>query len=305
MEGPYRKETGIDVDYDSTGSTHGVKQMIDKTYTIGFTHTPMKEELRKKAKEAGGEVLHIPVVLCGVVPVYNVKELAGKPPLNFTADVLAKIFMGDVTTWDHEDLKKINPGVKLPPTKIVVVHRGDSSGTTFIFTDYLYGASELWQKKMGPPRNEIKWPVGVGMLRNNGVATRVPRTEGAIGYVDLLFAKARNLSYGAVENTDKTAFIHAEPENLTAAAQTMAGKVPDDLTFKLTNKPGKTTYPICGAVWAVCYQKQPAADQKMVVDFLHYITHEGQKLAKARTYAPLPDILVQRVDEKLKSITVQ
>ena len=134
------------------------------------------------------------------------------------------------------------------------------------------------------------------------MAARVPRVEGAIGYVDLLFAKSRSIAYGAVQNKDRTAFIHAEPENLTAAAKTLINNIPEDLTFSLTSKPGTNSYPISGAVWAVCYQNQPESTQKTVVDFLHWVTHEGQQFTKDRTYASLPDEFVKRVEEKLKLI---
>ena len=177
-----------------------------------------------------------------------------------------------------------------------------------IFAEYLHEASKAWrdaEKDIGEPSNSLKWPVGEGMKRNNGVAAYVVSTEGAIGYVDLLHALANNISYGAVQNKDNL-YIHAEPKNMTAAAKGLATKINDDLTFKLTNKSGKEAYPICGAVWAVCYQNQPAATQKMVADFLHWVTHEGQEFAEARTYAPLPDDLIERVDQKIKSIkTVQ
>jgi phosphate transport system substrate-binding protein len=298
----YRKEKGVEVDYESTGSTNGVKRMIERKYAIAFTHTPMTEGQREKARGEGGEVVHIPVVLCAVVPVYNVKGLKDKPPLRFTGGVLADIFLGKIGKWNDPALKKLNQGVDLPDAGITVVHRADSSGTTFIFADYLHGASAAWQGQIGPARSEIKWPVGVGVRRSLGVARHVRKTEGAIGYVDLLHAFTGEIPYGAVRNQDDTAFIHAGAENMTAAATGLVADLPADLTFKLTNRRGKDAYPICGAIWAVCYQDQPASDQKKVVDFLHWVTHEGQQFATDMSYAPLPEGLVRRADQKLQLI---
>ena len=306
----YRKLKNIDVVYESTGSTLGVKQMIDKKFSIGFVHAAMTADQKKDAQGKGGDVVHIPIVLCAVAPVYNVKELKGKPPLKFTSEVLAKIYLGDITTWNDPSLQKLNEGVPLPDTKITVVHREDSSGTTFIFTDYLAGASETWpketkdawQQKIGAAKNEIKWPVGVAKPRNEGVAYFVHDTEGAIGYVDLVHAIGYHLDYAAVQNTDQTAFIHATPENMTAAAKELGADIPEDLTFKLTNKPGKDSYPICGAIWAILYQNQPASGQPMVVEFLDWVLHDGQEFANPTSYAPLPAELVTRAEQKLKAI---
>jgi phosphate transport system substrate-binding protein len=304
---PYRNEKSVEVDYDSIGSTQGISRMIDKQYALGFTHAPLTEDQKKKAQSQGGEVLQIPVIICAVVPIYNVKELKDKPPVKFTGDVLADIFRGKIDKWNDPALKKINEGVDLPDTKITVVHRKDSSGTTLLFTDYLQGASETWKKEMGPASEEVKWPVGIGMARNEGVAAYVRQTEGALGYVDLLHALigdglGTQIPYGAVQNKDKSAFLHADPENMTATAKALTAAIPEDLTFQLTNKPGKDAYPICGAIWAVCYQNQPAANRQLVQDFVHWITHEGQKFAKTTSYAPLPEEMVERVEKKLQSI---
>jgi phosphate transport system substrate-binding protein len=277
--------------------------MIDGKYAIGFTHAALTDEQKQRAQAKGGQVLHLPVVICAVVPIYHVKELKDKPPLKFTGEVLADMFRGKIDTWNDPALKKLNEGIDLPDRKITVVHREDSSGTTFIFTDYLCGESEAWRKEVGPPSNKVKWPVGQGKNRNHGVADHIYRTEGTIGYVDLLLAGYGNLQYGAVQNKDRSAFIHAEADNMTAALKGQLGDIPEDLTFRLTNQQGKGAYPICGCVWAVCYQAQPASNQKMVVDFLNWITHDVQRFAEDMSYAPLPEELVKRVDEKLKTIT--
>jgi phosphate transport system substrate-binding protein len=216
---------------------------------------------------------------------------------------LADIFLGRITKWNDPALQKLNEGVTLPDRAIAVVHREDSSGTTFIFADYLAGASEAWKKAIGPANNKIQWPVGTGMTRNHGVADHVYRTEGTIGYVDLQFAGYGKIPYGAVQNKDKTAFIHVEASQMTAALQASLTEIREDLTFELTNRPGKDSYPICGAVWAVCYQSQPRSQHDRVVEFLRWVTHDGQQFATKLAYAPLPEQLVQRVEKKLERIT--
>jgi phosphate transport system substrate-binding protein len=297
----YRKAKQVEVGYDSIGSTKGINGLVEGKYSVGFTHAPMTEEQRKKA-QSKGEILHIPVALCAVVPLYNVKELKGKPPLNFTGEALAGIFLGEIDRWDHPALQKLNPGATLPATKITVIHREGPSGTTLLFTSYLEKVSPQWRTKVGAAADEVKWPVGVGAKRTPEVEQKVRATDGAIGYVDLLYAAAEDSQYGAVQNKDGTAFIHAAAKNMTAAAKDLAADLAEDLTFQLTNRPGKESYPICGGIWAICYQAQPAATQKKVVDFLQWITHDGQELASRLSYAPLPAELIPRVEQKLQSI---
>jgi phosphate transport system substrate-binding protein len=312
----YRDKAAVQVDYDSTGSTKGVNGVIDKKYAIGFTHAPITEEQRKKAKEEGGEIVQVPVLLCAVVPVYNLKELKGKAPLKFTGEVLANIFLGNIKWWDDEPLKQLNADVSLPHKEIKVVHRKDSSGTTLIFSEYLADASTKWHDKFGKGKSDIDWLVGDGKERSEGVAEFVRRTEGAIGYMDLLIAargqldkgtvpESEKLSYGAVQNKDKDKeFIHVESKHIAAAGQQAAAKMSELLNYNVTNMPGKDSYPICGVVWAVAYRDQPADRKNHVVDFLRYATHDGQKFAKV-SFAPLPEEVVQRVDAELDSIKGQ
>jgi phosphate transport system substrate-binding protein len=303
-KGKYREAKGVEIAYTSTGTTAGVNRLIDGTDTIVFTHGPLSKEQRQKAREKGGEVVHIPVLICGVAPVYNVKELKGKAPLKLTGELLVDIFLGKITEWNHPALKAANPGLELPPTKIVVVHRKDSSGTTQLFTEYLDAVHGNWRDKVGPPAAEVKWPVGEAAARNLGVAALVDKTEGAIGYVDRLFTTYEDmvLDYAAVETKDKTGFVRAEMDNITAAAAGVLADLPEDLTFNLANKPGKDAYPICGVIYAVCYQTQPAATKQQVVDFLRWVTHDGQPHAANLSYAPLPAELVRRIDQRLESI---
>jgi phosphate ABC transporter phosphate-binding protein len=300
----YLKDKGVDLQFESTGSTKGLTKMIDKDLAVAFSHAPMTEEQKDQARAKGGEVVQVPVVLCAVVPVYNVKDLPKDKPLKFSGEVLGKIFRGKIDKWNDPALQELqDEGVKLPDQKIAVVHREESSGTTFIFTEYLIGASGTWKEKFDKPASEVKWEVGEGQQRNEGVALRVKQTEGAIGYVDLVHALNYELPYAKIQNKDKTDYIHADAEKMTSAAHAVAIADADELTVKLTNQPGKDSYPITGVVWAVCYKNQPAADHKSVVDFLHWATHDGQQFAKNMSYAPLPPEFVERVDKKLESIS--
>ncbi len=296
----YRMQKGIAVDYASTGSTKGIDELIDGKYAIAFTHRPLTAAQRTKAKDKQGELVQMPVVLCSVVPIYNLKELEDKPPLNFTGEVLAKIFLGTIDTWNDPELKKINAGVDLPATKITVVHRSDSSGTTFQFLDYL-AAIPAWQAKVGKARSVIEWPVGTGKARTHDLVEHVRATDGAIGYADLVHPYYGKIQYGAVQNRDKSAFIHAEAKYMAAAAQARLPSIPDDMDFDLTNAPGKDSFPITGAIWAVCYRNQTPQTREEIVNFLHWALHDGQQYTSA-VFSPLPDELVQRVEEKLNSI---
>jgi phosphate transport system substrate-binding protein len=302
----YKKANGVEVEYDSSGSTAGIQKLLDRQYAIAFSHAPLSDENRKQArgKDGGGELVQIPVVLCAVVPVYNVKELNAKPPVKFSGEVLADIFLGKIDRWSNKAIADLNPGVALPETPIVVVHREDSSGTTYIFADYLHGASPAWASAMGEPRSELKWPAGeVAKARSTGVAQAVQQTEGAIGYVDLLHVFHGQLPYGAVQTReDKSAYLQAKADAITAAARSLGGNVPDDLSFSLTNRPGKDAYPISGAIWAVCYRDQPAGQHKQVVDFLTWVLHDGQQSAAEMSYAPLPEELVKRAEERVRTI---
>ena len=325
----YLADKGVEVDYDNSGSTAGVNNVIERKYAIGFTHAPLSEEQRKKAQATGGEMIQIPVVICAVAPVYNLKELKKEDvfsssfeslttllneerQLNFTGDVLGKIFVGEITKWNDDAIKKLNPKVadRLPDKTIEVVHRKDSSGTTFIFSEYLHQTSDRWREKMGEPKSEYKddhkWPVGVAKERSIGVAEYILTTEGTIGYVEMarVYVGGGELRSGKVQNKNQNAFLPGEPKFMAAAAKSLsAGDIKDDLTLSLTNRPGDDSYPICGTIWAVCYRDQPAATYKMVADFLDWVTHEkDQKISDKRKYAPLPEELRTRAEAKLKTL---
>jgi phosphate transport system substrate-binding protein len=301
----YLKKKNVELTYESTGTSVGLTNLAEGKYAIAFTHGPLSHDQRSKVHDKGGDVVHIPILLCGVAPVYNVKELKGKAPLKLTGPLLADIFLGNIKTWDDPAIQKVNEGIALPPTRITVVHREDPSGTTLLFTEYLDNASEAWHKEYPKgPASEIQWKVGTGVKRNLGVASEVDRTEGAIGYVDRMFTTYDQivLDYAAMETNDKKAFVRAETENMTAAAAGVLDQIPEDLTFDLANKPGKDAYPICGVIYAVCYQTQPQEQRQKIVDFLHWATHDGQPHAAKMTYAPLPPELVKRIDKRLETL---
>jgi phosphate transport system substrate-binding protein len=300
----YREEKGVDIEYASTGSTAGITGLLDGACAVAFTHAPLSDEQRKKAVGQKEEFVQIPVLLCGVAVVYNLKELKSKDPLNISGQTLADIFLGKIKNWDDPALKSLNPGVELPATEIAVVHREDSSGTTQIFTEYLAAVSPAWCEQFGSSASEVKWPVGEGAPRNLGVAKRVDQIEGAVGYVDRLFTSYEDmhLDHAAIQNKDQTGFVRAQPENMTAAAAGVIGNLADDLSFTLANQPGDNAYPISGVIYAVCRKSQSEANRKIVVDFLRWVTHEGQPFAAKMDYAPLPAELAERASRRIELI---
>jgi phosphate transport system substrate-binding protein len=294
----YAKAKGIEVDYTSSGSGNGVSQMIDKKNDFGCTDAPMNEEQLAKASAAGGEVIHVPLVMGGVVPIYN---LDLDQQLKFTGPILADIFLGKITRWNDPALAKLNEGVNLPNLPIAVVHRSDASGTSYIFTDYLSKISKEWKNKVGAS-TEPKWPVGAGAPKNPGVAQLVSSTKGTLGYVELIYAlenPALKKGIGSVQNK-AGAFVTAELDTVTAAAAGLKD-IPDDLRFSMTDAEGKDSYPISGTVWMVLYIKQGDKAQAMK-DLIRWLTHDGQEFAKGLHYARLPEALVQRIDKKIEMI---
>jgi phosphate ABC transporter phosphate-binding protein len=303
----YDKLKGVKVNYQSIGSGGGIQQMTAKTFDFGCSDAPLNEEQLQKAKEVGGAVVHIPLVMGAVVPAYNVTGVM--KPLKFTGPVLARIYLGKdypgkeedrILKWNHPDLKKLNPGVDLPDQEIVVVHRSDGSGTTYIWVDYLSKVSSAWKDKVGVGTS-VNWPTGVGQKGNEGVAGQVKRSPGSIGYIELIYALQNKIAFGLVQNQKKQ-FIEASLESVTAAA--VGADIPDDLRYSLTDAPGKEAYPISGTVWAVIYENQPAGKGKAVVDYLRWVTHEGQQFAADLHYARLPDALVKRLEKKLDQVQV-
>jgi phosphate ABC transporter phosphate-binding protein len=300
----YASKKSVKVNYQSRGSGAGIEMMTDKKVAFGCTDAPLTEEQLARCKTVGGDVLHVPLVMGAVVPAYN---LPGNPELRFSGPVLVDIYLGKIKRWDEEPLKDLNPDVQLPALDIAVVHRSDSSGSSYIWTDYLNKVSErTWPndknagwKKVGVG-TAVQWPCGVGAKGNEGVAGQVQRAEGSIGYVELLYALQNKIPYGEVQNREKK-FIKATTKSVTAAAASLE-KIPDDLRYSLTDAPGEEAYPISGTTWAVLYAQQPAGRAGLVTDFLRWVTHEGQTNAEELHYAPLPEAIVRRVEEKLGKV---
>ena len=290
----YEKSAGIKVNYQSKGSGAGIDMMTDKKVNFGCTDAPMTDEQLAKAKSNGGTVIHVPIVMGGVVPAYNLPDVKGT--VQFTGKILADIYLGKITKWNDDALKAVNKDLELPKLDISVVYRGDSSGTTNIWTDYLNKVAEDW-KPVGVS-TKVDFKVGVGQKGTDGVAGFISRTPGAIGYVELIYALKNNIKFGSVENAAGK-FIVADMKSVTAAANSSLKQIPEDLRYSITNAPGEDAYPISGTTWAILYVNQPGDKVKALTGFLKWVTHEGQKYCEELHYAPLPEGLVKKVDEKL------
>jgi phosphate ABC transporter phosphate-binding protein len=298
----YGTAKGGKVNYQAQGSTAGIKAMIEKAVDFGATDAYLTEEQLAKARDAkgGGTVVHIPLVMGGIVPTYNLEGL--KDPLNFTGEVLAEIYLGKITMWNDAKVQAINPGAALPDKKIAVCYRADGSGSTNIFTEYLSKVSPDFKKDVGSG-TKVKWPVGGGENGTSGVAGFVSKTPNSIGYVELTYAILNKIPYGKVKNKAGK-FVEASLESVReAAAETFKEKEPpEDLRFSITDAPGEKSYPLAGTTWAVCYASQPAGTAASLVGFFSWVIHDGQKYASGLHYAPLPDELVKKIDAKLKTI---
>jgi phosphate transport system substrate-binding protein len=287
---------GVRINYQGIGSGGGIKQIGEKTVDFGATDGPMTD---KQLEKAPG-ILHIPMILGAVVPVYNLSEVGGKA-LVFDGPVLADLFLGKIKKWNDPAIAKLNPGVNLPDKPVTIVHRSDGSGTTYIWTDYLSKVSDGW--KSGPGKaTTVNWPVGRGAKGNDGVAGDVKQNPGSLGYVELIYAANNNISYGDVVNpAGKT--IHASEESVSAAAASLKDPA-EDLRISITNAEGDASYPISSFTWILVYKDQPdAAKAKVLLDFLNWATHEGQSLAAPLHYAPLPKEFIPLVEKKLKSVS--
>ena len=293
-----RVDGEVRFNYQSIGSGGGIKQVSSRTVDFGASDGPMTDE---QMKAAPGELLHIPTVLGAVAATYN---LPGNPKIQFTPEVLAGIFLGKITQWNDPKLAADNPGVTLPKQPIAVVHRSDGSGTTYIWVDYLSKVSPEWQQKVGKGTS-VNWPVGLGGKGNEGVAGQVKNTPGALGYVELAYAVKNKLPVGLVKNAAGK-FIEPTIESTTAAAAGAAKSMPDDFRVSLTNAPGDAAYPIASFTWLLVYKEQPdQAKGRHIVNFLWWMSHEGQKFAADLLYAPLPAPVVKQIEAKIKQINYQ
>ena len=252
----------------------------------------------EQLSQAKTKILHIPTVMGAVVPAYNIPGVTGE--IKFTPDALAGIFLGKITSWNDKAITSANPGINFPNQSIIVVHRSDGSGTTFIFTDYLSKVSSEWQN--GPGKGtSVKWPVGLGGKGNEGVAGQIRQLQGSIGYVELIYAVQNKIPYGIVRNASG-AYIKASLESVTAAAAS-APKMPADFRVSITNAPGKDAYPISSFTWLLIpVQSKDPAKGKILNDLLNWIMDNGQKMASQLTYAPLPDSVVAKVKVAIKQV---
>jgi phosphate transport system substrate-binding protein len=286
-------DPSVRFNYQSIGSGGGQKQILAQTVDFGASDGPMSDDNLSKAP---GKLLHIPTVAGADVVAYN---LSGNPALKLDGDTIAGIFLGEIKKWSDPKIGALNPGVNLPDQEIVVVHRSDGSGTTYIWTDYLSKISPDWKTKVGT-NTSVNWPTGIGGKGNEGVAGQIKQTPGALGYVELIYATQNKMPYAEVKNSAGE-FVKASLESITAAMAT--AQIPDDFRFSITNAPGKDAYPICGATWLLVYQQQkdPAKGKKLV-EFLKWAQKDGEKMAKDLDYSPLPEALQARVLKRINEI---
>ena len=297
----YHKNNGnIQFNYQSVGSGAGIKQATEGTVDFGATDGPMNDEqLKAFMDKRSTSVLHFPTVLGAVVPTYNVAEVTGA--LNFTPDALAGIFLGKITKWNDPVIAGANKGAKLPASDIVVVHRSDGSGTTYIWTDYLSKVSEEWKTKVSKGTS-VNWPVGLGGKGNEGVTGLVKQTPNSIGYVELIYAIQNTIPYGSVKNSTGT-FVKADLASVSAAAAGAAKDMPEDFRVSITNAPGKSAYPISSFTWLLVPQKfQDAAKRDAVKGFLKWMLSDGQNYAEGLSYAKLPKEVIEKEKKAINNI---
>ena len=285
----------VQINYQSIGSGGGIRQVLAGTVDFGASDGPMTDEQLSQAKV---KILHIPTVLGADVPAYNVPGISGE--VKFTPEVLADIFLGKIVNWNNPAIAKANPGVKFPDQPIIVVHRSDGSGTTYIFTDYLCKVSKEWQSTVGKGTS-VKWPIGLGGKGNEGVAGQIRQLVGSIGYVELIYAVQNNISYGSVRNAAGT-FVKASLDGVTEAAASVK-TMPADFRVSITNAPGKTAYPISSFTWLLIpTQSKDAARGKIIADFLNWMVTDGQKSTTQLKYAPLPENVAEKVKAAIKQV---
>ena len=284
----------VQINYQPIGSGGGIQQVSVGTVDFGASDVGMTDAQLKASKTP---IQLIPTVMGSVVPAYNIPGV--KEELKFTPDVLANIFLGKVTSWNDASIQKLNPNVKLPNQTITIVHRSDSSGTTGVFTDYLSKVSPEWKSSVGAG-TAVKWPVGIGGKGNEGVAGTIRVIDGAIGYVELIYALSNNISFGSVQNKAGV-FMKADLQNTSAAANGV--KIPDDYRVSITNSPNKDAYPIATFTWLLIPKKPADANKgKVIKDFLGWMIDDGEKMVEQLHYAPLPDELQARVKKTISAL---
>ncbi len=284
----HKLHPNVQINYQSIGSGGGIRQLLDKTVDFGASDGPMTDE---QLQQAGFKILHFPTVLGGAVPTYNIPGVSVE--LKFTPEALAAIFLNKVTKWNDPAIAQANPGVKFPAEDIVVIHRSDGSGTTYIWTDYLSKVSDEWRTRIGK-NTSVNWPVGLGGKGNEGVAGLIKQTPYSIGYVELIYAVQNSLPYGSVKNAAGE-FVKASLASVSAAAAGAAKSMPDDFRVSITNPPGKDAYPISSFTWLLIpAQIQDAAKKSAIKGFLGWMLASGQQFCEPLAYAKLPTEVVAK-----------
>jgi len=294
----YNKKTKVQINYQSIGSGGGIKQYTEKTVDFGATDGPMSQDQMNAVQ---GAVIHVPTVMGADVLTWNLPAL-GARQLKLDGPTIAAIFLGQITKWNDPRLAAMNPGVKLPDMDMIVVHRSDGSGTTYIFTDYLSKVSPEWKSRVGTG-TAVNWPTGLGGKGNEGVMQQVKQTEGAIGYVELIYAASQKVPYAIVKNAAGQ-FVQPSLESVTAAAASAKFPANTDFRVSITNAPGAASYPISSFTWLLVRPvTKDAAKAKAMKDFLTWmISPEAQAMAQQLLYAPLPKEVVTLVAAKIKTL---
>jgi phosphate transport system substrate-binding protein len=290
----HQQHPNIQINYQSIGSGGGIRQLLAGTVDFGASDGPMSDEQLAQAKF---KILHFPTVLGAVVPTYNVAGVAGE--LNFTQKALAGIFLGTITKWNDPEIVNANKGISIPGADIVVVHRSDGSGTTYIWTDFLAKVSDDWKTKVGKGTSP-NWPVGLGGKGNEGVTGLVKQTPNSIGYIELIYAVQNNIAYGKVQNAAGK-FVKADLAGVTAAAEKVSKEIPDDFRVSIANAPGPTSYPVASFTWLLIpAQISDATKRDAIKGFLEWMLNEGQNYNEGLSYARLPKPVI---DKELKAIS--
>lgn len=291
----HKVHSDVQINYQSIGSGAGIRQVTSGTVDFGASDMPMTD---KQLQEAKAKILNIPTVLGADVPAYNIPGVTAE--VKFTPEALAGIFLGKISKWNDKAITSANPGVNFPDQNIIVIHRSDGSGTTFIWTDYLSKVSPEWKSQVGSDTS-VKWPVGLGQKGNEGVAGSLRQMPGSIGYVELIYAVQNKIPYGSVRNSAGQ-YVKASLDSVTAAAAS-APKMPPDFRVSITNAPGKDAYPISSFTWLLIpAQSKDAAKGKMIADFLNWMVSDGQKMTSTLSYAPLPENVAAKVKETIKQV---
>jgi len=291
----HTQHPNIQINYQSIGSGGGIRQLQAGTVDFGASDGPMSDDQLAQSKF---KILHFPTVLGAVVPTYNVPGVSGD--LNFTQKALAGIYLGTITKWNDPEIANANKGMSLPNSDIVVVHRSDGSGTSYIFTDFLSKVSDDWKNKVGKGTS-VNWPVGLGGKGNEGVTGLVKQTPGSIGYVELIYALSNNIPYGNVQNAAGK-FLKADLAGVTAAAAGAAKDMPDDFRVSITNAPGATSYPISSFTWLLIpAQISDAGKRDAIKGFVKWMLAEGQSYNEGLSYAKLPKPVVAK---EMKAISL-